>query len=262
MAGSSRPCRARRHGVAEVGGSITHAGGAKQARLRASRRTVIMPRLPAAVRRGIVASPSVPSAGRGREVAYHMNVVERATARGTEARPSRRPASSQAARGAAPPAGAARRAKLRPLVLLLPYVRRYRGRALAAFVRAAGGGAGDAGGAARGAPHDRFRLHARKPQPDRQLFRRDDRGRGRARAGERARATTSSPRSASASSPTCAARCSPTSRALSVAFFDQAKTGEIVVAAHRRHHPDQGRGRRPRCRSRCATSCCSSAPPP
>ncbi len=32
--------------------------------------------------------------------------------------------------------------------------------------------------------------------------------------------------------------------ALSPAYFDQAKTGEMTVAAHRRHHPDQGRGRR------------------
>ena len=32
--------------------------------------------------------------------------------------------------------------------------------------------------------------------------------------------------------------------ALSPAFFDTAQTGEIDLAAHRRHHPDQGRGRR------------------
>jgi ATP-binding cassette subfamily B protein len=58
-----------------------------------------------------------------------MNVVERGTARGTEVS-AEPPAPADAPATDAPPA---RRAKIRPLVLLLPYVKRYRGRALAAF---------------------------------------------------------------------------------------------------------------------------------
>ena len=75
--------------------------------------------------------------------------------------------------------------KLRPLRAARPLCGALSRHAIAALCALAGRGARDAGGAARGAPHDRLRLLARERQPDRQLFRRDDRGRGRARAGER-----------------------------------------------------------------------------
>jgi ATP-binding cassette subfamily B protein len=58
-----------------------------------------------------------------------MNVVERAPARGTESAPAR-PQDASIAAPAAPPS---RTEKLRPLLSLLPYVLRYRGQALAAL---------------------------------------------------------------------------------------------------------------------------------
>ena len=62
--------------------------------------------------------------------------------------------------GAAEPGAAPeKRTNLRPLASLLPYVKRYRGRALAALGALDPGGADDADGAGRRAAHDRFRLH-------------------------------------------------------------------------------------------------------
>ncbi len=102
--------------------------------------------------------------------------------------------------------------------------------------------AGDAGGAARGAPHDRFRLLARGPRPDRQLFRRDDRGRGRARAGERrALLPRDHARRAHRRRP-AQRRVRPSHRALG-RLLRPGQDRRAGVAAHRRHHPDQGRGR-------------------
>src|SRR3954454_334009 len=62
-----------------------------------------------------------------------MNVVERSTARGAEVT-AEPPGTPPSVPEAAPEAPAARRAKLKPLVLLLPYIGRYRGRAIAAIV--------------------------------------------------------------------------------------------------------------------------------
>jgi ATP-binding cassette subfamily B protein len=59
-----------------------------------------------------------------------MNVVERAPVRGTEV--SNKSPGAPAVAEAAPEAPAARRVKLKPLALLFPYIRRYRGRAIAA----------------------------------------------------------------------------------------------------------------------------------
>jgi ATP-binding cassette subfamily B protein len=61
-----------------------------------------------------------------------MNVVDRATARGAEitAEP---PSAAPGAAVPAPEAPAARRVKLKPLLLLLPYIGRYRARAIAAI---------------------------------------------------------------------------------------------------------------------------------
>src|SRR5437667_1969067 len=75
-----------------------------------------------------------PVARPGGEVSHSMNVAERGTMRGTEV-PVATPETAVRADAAIPTAEAApaRRPKLRPLVLLLPYVRRYGGRALAAF---------------------------------------------------------------------------------------------------------------------------------
>ena len=89
-----------------------------------------------------------------------------------------------------------------------------------------------------------FGFSARARRPDRQLFRGHDRGGRPCSRWPARRATTSSPRSASASSPICASDVFGHLTALSAAFFDTAKTGETDLAAHRRHHPDQGRGRR------------------
>ncbi len=65
-----------------------------------------------------------------------MNVVERARARGAQVPAVSVPAEPPEGAAAAPvqePPPAARRPKLRPLVALLPYIERYRGRAIAAF---------------------------------------------------------------------------------------------------------------------------------
>ena len=129
--------------------------------------------------------------------------------------------------------------------------------------RAAGRRGRHAGRADRGAAHDRLRLLGRAHRADRPVFRRDGRGRRRCSRwpapsryylvttlGERIVADLRSAR-VRAISPRCRRRSST-----------RAQTGELTVAAHRRHHPDQVRGRRRRCRSRCATWCCSSAPRP
>src|SRR5690348_17018969 len=70
-----------------------------------------------------------PSRERGTHECRVMNVVERAPPRASE--PAAAPAESAAA---APEAASTRKLKLRPLAALLPYVRRYRGRAAAALV--------------------------------------------------------------------------------------------------------------------------------
>jgi ATP-binding cassette subfamily B protein len=59
-----------------------------------------------------------------------MNVVERTTARGADTAAA--PVGAAPAAPVPPPVPAARPAKLKPLALLFPYVRRYRGRAIAA----------------------------------------------------------------------------------------------------------------------------------
>ena len=92
-------------------------------------------------------------------------------------------APAAASDAAGEPADTGRKVRLRPLVLLLPYLKRYRLRVLFALFRPDRGGADHAGCAGRGPPHDRFRLF-RREQPDRQIFRGHGRGRGRARARE------------------------------------------------------------------------------
>jgi ATP-binding cassette subfamily B protein len=62
-----------------------------------------------------------------------MNVVERATAREAEVT-AELPETVPAGPEPTPEAAAARRAKLKPLALLLPYIGRYRGRAIAAII--------------------------------------------------------------------------------------------------------------------------------
>ena len=153
-----------------------------------------------------------------------MNVVEREAARPQAAADK----SAEVSTAAAVPGPGAARCKLRPLLSLVPYIARYRWQRDRGAVRAAGRGRHHAGGADRGTAHDRFRFLARQREPDRQLFHRHDRGGGGARAVERAARTTSSPRWASASSPICAATCSATSSRSRAAYFDQAKTGEMI----------------------------------
>ena len=123
----------------------------------------------------------------------------------------------------------AARRKLRPLRLLVPYVdalpRHAPSAALVALLVAA---VDHAGGAGRGAPHDRFRLRRRAHRADRPVFRRDDRGGRPCSRSPARRATTSSPRSASAWWRTCAPPCSAISTALSAPFFDTARTGELT----------------------------------
>ena len=105
-----------------------------------------------------------------------MNVIEREAAPAAGPRPSSRQACRARAGAAsqAPPAVVAH-AVSRPLSL--------------ACDRRAGGprdrGDHDFGRADRGPADDRFRLLARGCEPDRQLFRRPDRHRGRARSVER-----------------------------------------------------------------------------
>ena len=221
-----------------LGGSIPQRGGRHKAPTRGGKWPAPRP-LSYRSRRGIVAAPSAKPCRRSR-----AKSDECASNRVSPPMPkcSRRLPKMPAA---APPAKAARRAQASSRCIgLIPFVMRYRGRVVAALVALARRGAGDARGADRGAPHDRQRLRRRARRPDRRIFRRHDRGGGGARGGERACATTSSPASASASSPTCATRCSTASPSCRPSFFDTAKIRRAGVAAHRRHHPDQGRGRR------------------
>ena len=98
--------------------------------------------------------------------------------------------------------------------------------------------------------------------PDRQLFRRHDRASWRCSRSRAPPATTSSPRWASASSPTCAATCFATSDVALARLFRSGQDRRVALAADRRHHADQGGGRRLGLDRACAMSCCSSAPPP
>ena len=99
-----------------------------------------------------------------------------------------------------------RKIKLRPLVFLAPYVKRYHCRAIFAF-GALILAALDVDRADRGAAYDRFRLFSARHRSDRLLFRGADRRSGDLGARERAALLSSRP-SASASSPICAATCS------------------------------------------------------
>ena len=167
-----------------------------------------------------------------------MNVVERDAARAAETTVAEPDHPAVPAAGPAPPASCARFCRFSRMSRAIAGTRS-RPLALPADC-----GGRHAGGADRGPPHDRFRLLARERQPDRQLFRGDDRrswpcSRSRAR-----RAFISSPRSASASSPICA---EGVFRHLGLALLRLLRRGQdrrADLAAHRRHHPDQGGGRR------------------
>ncbi len=113
---------------------------------------------------------------------------------------------------------------------------------IAALVRPGGRGAHHPGGADRGPAHDRFRLLARQRQPDRQLFHGADRGRGVLALASAARfylVTMLGER-------IVADLRSEVFAHLTVAVGLLLRPGQDRrddLAAHRRHHADQGRGR-------------------
>ena len=142
----------------------------------------------------------------------------------------------------APADAPSRRMRVRPLLALVPYVMRYRGQVAAALVALLIAAARHAGRAARGAPHDRFRLFGRAHRADRPVFRRDDRGRGRARGRERAallprhhhrRARRRRPARGGVRAP---------DRAVA-RLLRHRQDRRAHLAAHRRHDADQERGR-------------------
>ena len=205
-------------------GSIAHACGLKQACAAAicrglSRRTG--PRLPAAAPGHCRAGLGVERRGR---VADERRRATHAVPRETAAAPDDR----RAARGT----GARprpRRPKLRPLVALLPY--------LGALSRA---------GAARRScallvaalatlvvpiavrRMIDFGFSRESAQPDRQLFHRDDRGRWRARAGERGALLPRDHARRAHRRRSAQRRVRPSHRRCRSPIFDQAKTGEMI----------------------------------
>ena len=127
--------------------------------------------------------------------------------------------------------------------------------------RAGRRGADHADRADRGAAHDRFRLHRARRRADRQLLSGDDRRRGAARAGERI-ALLPRHHARRAHRRRFARRRVRASHLALRRLFRRGQDRRGDLAAHRRHHADQGRGRLFGLGRACAISCCSSAPAP